>query len=544
MSDSSFIHDIIVQDNEAGTYGNRVQTRFPPEPNGYLHIGHAKSICLNFSLASAFNGICNLRFDDTNPVKEDTEYVEGIKRDIHWLGFDWQAEYYASSYFDQLYAYAVQLIKAGLAYVDDLSAEEMREYRGTLTEPGKDSPYRDRSVEENLRLFTEMKEGKYRDGEKVLRAKIDMASPNLNMRDPAMYRILHKAHHKTGDTWCIYPMYDYAHPVSDAIEGVTHSVCTLEFEAHRPVYEWFVHHLDFAEPPKQIEFARLNLTGTVMSKRYLKRLVDEGLVDGWDDPRMPTICGLRRRGYTPGAIREFCSRIGVSKANSLVDYAMLESCVRDELNQTAMRVMAVMDPLKVTITNMPDDEMLDIELENNPNDEGAGKRTVPLTRTIYIEKTDFMIDPPGKYHRLKLGGEVRLKGAFIIQCNDYVTDDKGEVTEVLCTYDPATRSGNCDRKVKGTIHWVSEDYAYTATVRQYGPLLLEGEGDLEERLNRNSVTVYDNVKVEKALATSQDGDRFQFMRTGYFVRDRKNKGLNFNQIVGLRDTWAKMNKKG
>lgn len=542
MIADNFITDIIDEDNKTGVYDSRVQTRFPPEPNGYLHIGHAKSIVLNFSLAKRYGGICNLRFDDTNPIKEDTEYVDAIKEDISWLGFSWENLYYASDYFDKLYEYAVSLIKDGLAYVCDLTAEELKEYRGTLTEPGKNSPYRDRSVSENLQLFEDMKNGKYKDGEKVLRAKIDMAHPNMNMRDPAMYRIMHKEHHKTGNKWCIYPMYDYAHPVSDAIEGVTHSVCTLEFEAHRPVYEWFVNHLDFLAPPKQMEFARLNLTGTIMSKRYLKQLVDSNLVDGWDDPRMPTICGIRRRGFTPESIRDFCGRIGVAKANSEVDYAMLESCLRDDLGEKAPRAMAVINPLKVVITNMPEDELFEIELENNPNDESAGTRTLELTRELYIEKTDFEIDPPKKFHRLKPGGEVRLKGAYIIKCEDYKTDENGEVVEVYCTYDPATRSGECERKVKGTIHWLPCDYCYNAVVNEYSSLLLEGEGDLLSRINKDSLTVHNNVKVEKGLALSKGGDRFQFMRHGYFVRDTKNGGLVFNKIVGLRDTWAKMNK--
>lgn len=542
MIADNFITDIIDEDNKTRKYDARVQTRFPPEPNGYLHIGHAKSIVLNFSLAQRYGGVCNLRFDDTNPVKEDTEYVDAIKEDINWLGFQWDNIYYASDYFEKLYEYAVVLIKKGLAFVCDLSAEELREYRGTLTEPGKNSPYRDRSVEENLALFQDMRDGKYKDGEKVLRAKIDMAHPNLNMRDPAMYRILHREHHRTGDKWCIYPMYDYAHPVSDAIEGVTHSVCTLEFEAHRPVYEWFVNHLDFTMPPQQIEFARLNLTGTIMSKRYLKQLVDTEVVDGWDDPRMPTICGIRRRGYTPEAIRDFCGRIGVSKANSEVDYAMLESCLRDDLGQRAPRAMAVLNPLKVIITNMADDDLFEIELENNPNDESAGSRTVELTREVYIEKTDFEIDPPKKFHRLKPGGEVRLKGAYIIKCEDYKTDEDGNVIEVYCTYDPATRSGECDRKVKGTIHWLSADYCYNATVKEYSSLLLDGDGDYMDRINKDSVTTYPDVKVEKGLALSSDGDKFQFMRHGYFVRDNKHGGLVFNKIAGLRDTWAKMNK--
>ncbi|MBQ9624558.1 MAG: glutamine--tRNA ligase/YqeY domain fusion protein, partial [Clostridia bacterium] len=427
MIADNFITDIIDNDNETGYYDSRVQTRFPPEPNGYLHIGHAKSMTLNFSLAQRYNGICNLRFDDTNPAKEETEYADAIKEDIEWLGFKWANLYYASDYFDKLYEYAVDLIKQGLAYVCDLTPEEMKEYRGTLTEPGKNSPYRDRNVEENLQLFEEMKAGKYKDGEKVLRAKVDMAHPNMNMRDPAMYRILHKEHHRTGNKWCIYPMYDYAHPVSDAIEGVTHSVCTLEFEAHRPIYEWFVNHLDFKTPPKQIEFARLNLTGTIMSKRYLKQLVDSGVTAGWDDPRMPTICGLRRRGYTPEAIREFCARIGIAKANSEVDYAMLESCLRDDLGERANRAMAVLEPIKVIITNMEDDFLEEIELENNPNDEGAGKRILEFTKELYIERGDFEIDPPKKFHRLKPEGEVRLKGAYIIKCEDYKTDENGNV---------------------------------------------------------------------------------------------------------------------
>lgn len=542
MIADNFITDIIDEDNKTRAYDARVQTRFPPEPNGYLHIGHAKSIVLNFSLAQKYGGVCNLRFDDTNPVKEDTEYVDAIKQDIEWLGFKWENLYYASDYFDKLYEYAVLLIKKGLAFVCDLSADELREYRGTLTEPGKNSPYRDRTIEENLQLFSQMKEGKYEDGEKVLRAKIDMAHPNMNMRDPAMYRIMHKEHHRTGNKWCIYPMYDYAHPVSDSIEGVTHSCCTLEFEAHRPVYEWFVNHLDFLAPPKQIEFARLNLTGTIMSKRYLKQLVDNNIVDGWDDPRMPTICGIRRRGYTPESIRDFCGRIGVSKSNSEVDYAMLESCLRDDLGAKAPRAMAVIDPIKVIITNMEDDDMFDIELENNPNDESSGNRIVELTRELYIERGDFEIDPPKKFHRLKPGGEVRLKGAYIIECQDYKIDDNGKVVEVYCTYDPNTKSGECDRKVKGTIHWVSADYCYNAKVYEYDSLLLDKEGDYMERINGDSVKEYLDVKVEKGLAFSKNGDKFQFMRQGYYVRDTKHEGLVFNKIVGLKDTWAKLKK--
>lgn len=543
MSENNFIWDIVEQDLKNEKYSRTIQTRFPPEPNGYLHIGHAKAIWMDFTTAKKFGGICNLRFDDTNPQKEEQEYADAIKRDLNWLGYQWNQIYHASDYFGELYNYAIELIKKGLAYVDDQSADEIRENRGTLTEPGKNSPYRNRTEKENLVFFEGMKNGEYEEGEKVLRAKIDMSSPNINMRDPVMYRILKKAHDRTGDTWNIYPMYDYAHPMSDAIEQVTHSLCTLEFEDHRPVYEWFLEHTNFNEPPQQIEFARLNLTGTIMSKRYLKQLVDEGLVESWDDPRMPTISGFRRRGYTPASIRRFCEEIGVSKANSVVDMGMLEAFIRDDLNQNAPRAMAVMDPLKLTITNIAEGETIDIEIENNPNDESAGSRIVPLTRDVFIEKGDFMVQPPNKkYHRLKPEGEVRLKGAYIIKCEDYKTDENGEVIEVLCTYDPQTKSGECDRKVKGTIHWVSEQGSTTGIVREYEPMLLDGEGDFMQRFNKDSVIIHENVKLEKMLSESKPEQQFQFMRTGYFVRDNKEDGLVFNKIVGLKDTWAKINK--
>lgn len=526
---SNFIQDIIDEDNRTNRYGGRVHTRFPPEPNGYLHIGHAKSICLNFGIAEQNGGLCNLRFDDTNPSKEDTEYVESIKADVKWLGFDWEDRlYYASDYFDKMFEYAVKLIKMGKAYVCDLSADEIREYRGTLTEPGKESPYRNRSVEENLDLFMRMKNGEFEEGSRVLRAKIDMASPNLNMRDPVIYRIIKASHHRSGDKWCIYPMYDFAHPISDSLEGITHSICTLEFEDHRPLYNWVLETLDMECKTRQIEFARLNLTYTVMSKRKLLRLVQEGHVRGWDDPRMPTISGLRRRGYTPSAIRNFCARIGVAKSNSTVDISLLEHCIREELNQKAQRVMAVLRPLKLVIDNYPEGMVEEFEVENNPEDPNAGTRKVPFSKVLYIEKDDFCENPPKKYFRLAPGQEVRLKGAYIVKCVDVVKDDKtGEITEVHCTYDPQSRGGNASdgRKVKGTIHWVSAAHAIDAEVRLYDHLFsvpnpgADENVDFIEQLNPNSLEVLKSCKLEPSLAGAKPGDAFQFLRLGYFCVD-------------------------
>ncbi|NLN42047.1 MAG: glutamine--tRNA ligase/YqeY domain fusion protein [Clostridiales bacterium] len=539
---SNFIHDIIDKHLEEGVY-DRVHTRFPPEPNGYLHIGHAKSICLNFGTAAKYNGLCNLRFDDTNPAKEDVEYIESIKEDVKWLGFDWEDRlYFASDYFDKMYEYAVLLIKKGKAYVDDLSPEEIREYRGTLTEPGKNSPYRDRSVEENLELFERMKAGEFEEGSKVLRAKIDMASPNMNMRDPVIYRIAYIPHHRTGDKWCIYPMYDYAHPISDALENITHSLCTLEFEDHRPLYEWVLKEIGlFPNPPVQIEFARLELTNTVMSKRKLRVLVEEGKVDGWDDPRMPTISGLRRRGYTPSSIRDFAERVGIAKTNSVVDVALLEHCIREELNQTAPRVMGVIDPLKLVITNYPEDKVEYLEVNNNPQDPTAGTREVPFSRVLYIEKEDFMENPPKKFFRLSPGKEVRLRNAYIIRCDDVVKDpETGEVIEVHCTYDPDTKSGSgsANRKVKGTLHWVSAQHAVPATIRLYDYLFVENEeGEME--YNPDSIKVMQGY-VEPSLKGVETGKRFQFIRKGYFFTDIKDStpdNLVFNEIVSLKSSY-------
>lgn len=549
---SNFIQNIVDEDLKEGKYSEGIHTRFPPEPNGYLHIGHAKSICLNFGLARQNNGVCNLRFDDTNPTKEDVEYVDSIQEDVKWLGFDWEdRKFYASDYFDKIFAYTIELIKAGKAYVCDLSAQQMREFRGTLTEPGKESPYRNRSVEENLDLFMRMKNGEFADGSHVLRAKIDMGSPNMNMRDPVIYRISHAAHHRIGEAWCIYPMYDYAHPISDALEGITHSICTLEFEDHRPLYDWTLEALGFdaAARPRQIEFARLNLTNTVMSKRKLRLLVEGGYVNGWDDPRMPTISGLRRRGYTPEAIRDFCERIGVAKSNSLVDIAMLEHCIREDLNERADRVMAVLRPLKVVLTNYPEDRVEYMEAENHPG--SPAKRFVPFTRELYIEQEDFMMDAPKKFFRLKPGGEVRLKHAYIIKCEEVVQDDAGNVIELRCTYDETTKSGSrqeAGRKVKGTLHWVSADHALKAQVRLYDYLLEEGGGeeseDFIESLNKNSLEVIEDCLVEPSVAWAAPGTRYQFLRQGYFCVDKDSvKGsLVFNRIVGLRDSWAKANK--
>ena len=541
MAPKNFIEEFIEQDIEQKGLAH-IQTRFPPEPNGYLHIGHAKALFIDFSMAEKFGGKCNLRFDDTNPTKEDVEYVDAIKYDIHWLGFDWDKLRFGSEYFDTCYELAVKLIKKGVAYVDDLTKDEMREYRGTLTEPGKNSPWRERSVEENLDLFTRMKNGEFPDGSRTLRAKIDMASPNINMRDPALYRILHIPHHQTGDKWCIYPMYDFAHPIQDAIEGVTHSLCSLEYEAHRPLYDWVVEQCEFEHKPRQIEFARLNLTNTIMSKRYLRRLVEEGHVSGWDDPRMPTLCGLRRRGYTPESIKDFLTRAGVAKADSVVDTAMLEHCLREDLNAHAYRMMAVLDPIKVVIENWPEGKFEEIEIENLPGSPEAGTRTVRFGRELYIEREDFSYDPPKKYFRLKPEGEVRLKGAYIVKCERWETDENGLVTTVYCTYDPATKSGECERKVKGTLHWLNAADAVPAEFRLYEPLMEdageEDERDFIERLNPNSISVKRGF-VEPALAGAEPGERFQFMRVGYFCADLDHKPETpvFNRAVGLKDSF-------
>lgn len=554
----NFIQDIIAEDLKEGKYGGRVQTRFPPEPNGYLHIGHAKSICLNFGLAQANGGLCNLRFDDTNPTKEDVEYVESIKEDVRWLGFDWDDRcYYASDYFEELYEFAIQLIKAGKAYVCDLSPEEIKEYRGTLTEPGKESPYRNRSVEENLDLFRRMRAGEFPNGSRTLRAKIDMASPNLNMRDPVLYRIIHAPHHRTGDKWCIYPTYDFAHPLSDAIEQITHSICTLEFADHRPLYDWLIENVDFSKygpvKPTQIEFARLNLTHTVMSKRKLRQLVERGYVSGWDDPRMPTISGLRRRGYTPEAIRDFCDRIGVAKRNSVVDIALLEHCVREDLNKRAPRVMAVLRPLRVVIDNYPDDHVEWLEAENNPENPETGTRRVPFSRVIYIEQDDFMENPPKKFYRLAPGREVRLKNAYIIRCDRVVKDEHtGQVTELHCTYDPDTKSGSpgANRKVKVTLHWVSAAHAIPAEVRLYDYLFLSENPDEREDfmsdLNPNSLERLESCMVEPSVAGASPGTRYQFLRQGYFCADPDStpEKLVFNRIVTLKDEWARVAGSG
>jgi glutaminyl-tRNA synthetase len=554
---ANFIQVIIDQDKKTNKYGDRVHLRFPPEPNGYLHIGHAKSICLNFGIAAQNGGLCNLRFDDTNPSKEDVEYIDSIIKDVRWLGFDWEDRlFYASDYFEKMYDYAVRLIRAGEAYVCDLSPEEIRKYRGTFQEPGKESPYRHRSMEENLDLFQRMRAGEFADGSRVLRAKIDMTSPNLNMRDPILYRILRATHHRTGDQWCIYPLYDYAHPLEDYYEGITHSICTLEFEDHRPLYDWVLNALDLPNPPRQIEFARLNLTNTVMSKRKLRKLVEEGYVAGWDDPRMPTISGLRRRGYTPESIRNFCDRIGISKTNSVVDIRFLEHCIREDLNLRAPRVMAVLHPLKLVISNYPEDMVEEMKAENNPEDPDAGSRKVPFSRILYIEREDFCVDPPKKYFRLAPDFEVRLKNAFIIKCEGFVRDEKtGEIKEVHCTYDPETRSGRpaSQRKVKGTLHWVSAAHALKAEVRLYDYLMLdqteggeedEGDEDFVKQLNPNPLEVLSDCLVEPSLAGAAQGSRYQFMRQGYFYVDPDSlpDKLVFNLIVSLRDTWGKILK--
>ncbi len=552
----NFIENEIERDRAKPTWGQRsVHTRFPPEPNGYLHIGHAKSICLNFGLAQRYGGKCNLRFDDTNPAKEEQEYVDSIMEDVRWLGFQWDGLYYASDYFDQLYLWAEQLIQAGKAFVCDLSAEEMRTYRGTLTEPGKNSPYRNRTVEENLQLFRDMRAGKYPDGSRTLRAKVDMASPNLNLRDPVMYRILRAHHHRTGDKWLIYPMYDWAHGQSDSLESITHSICTLEFENHRPLYDWFCENLSIYHP-RQIEFARLNLTYTVMSKRKLLQLVQEKYVSSWDDPRMPTISGLRRRGYTPESIRNFCERIGVAKFNSLIDVTVLENSIREHLNAIAPRVMAVLRPIKVVLTNYPEGQVEHLEAVNNPEDAAAGTRKIPFTRELYIEEEDFREDAPSKYYRLKPGGEVRLRYAYIIKCEKVIKDPTtGQILELHCTYDPQTRSGSdtSNRKVKGTIHWVPAQHAIEAEVRLYDRLFTTDEPDAAEAgktfldyLNPNSLEVV-RAKVEPCLKEAAAGDRYQFERLGYYCVDTKESkpGMPvFNRTVTLRDTWAKLEARG
>lgn len=548
---SNFIHDIIDEDLAEGRV-EKIHTRFPPEPNGYLHIGSAKAIWINAGTAQKYGGLFNLRFDDTNPVREDDEYVKSIEEDLRWLGAEPTGGiYYGSDYFDKCYEFAIKLIKEGKAYVDDLSADEMREYRGTLTEPGKESPYRNRSVEENLDLFERMKNGEFPDGSHTLRAKIDMASPNMNLRDPAIYRIVHAHHHRQGDKWCIYPLYDYAHPIQDALEGITHSLCSIEFENHRPLYDWVINNVGFEHKPHQYEFARLNVTHTVMSKRYLRELVETKKVDGWDDPRMPTISGLRRRGYTPSAINEFVKKAGVAKAYSIVDIGLLEHCIRDELNTNAQRRVAVLRPVKVVITNYPEDKEEYFELPNIPKNDEAGVRKVPFTRELYIDADDFAEVPPPKFFRMKPDGEVRLMGAYIVKCNEVIKDSEGNIVELHCTADLETGNGNPvdGRKIKGTIHWVSAKYAIDATVRLYDYLFtLENVNDVPEGtnyldyLNPNSLTELTGCKLEPALADAKVGDKFQFVRTGYFCKDSKDEGV-FNQIVGLKDSWAKEAKK-
>lgn len=545
LTPKNFIEEFIQQDiQEKGL--SHIQTRFPPEPNGYLHIGHAKALFIDFSMAEKFGGSCNLRFDDTNPTKEDEEFVDAIQEDIRWMGFHWDHVFFGSDYFDTCYELAVKLIKKGVAYVCDLSKDEMREYRGTLTEPGRNSPWRDRSVEENLDLFERMKNGEFPDGSRTLRAKIDMASPNMNMRDPAMYRIIHMRHHHTGDKWCIYPMYDFAHPIQDAIEGVTHSLCSLEYEDHRPLYDWVVEQCEFEHKPRQIEFARLNLTNTMMSKRYLRRLVEERHVAGWDDPRMPTLCGLRRRGYTAESIRDFLTRVGVAKADSVVETAMLEHCVREDLNAHAHRMIAVLDPIRLVVENWPEGKTEAVAMENLPSDPAAGSRTLTFGRELYIQREDFSYDPPKKYFRLKPDGEVRLKGAYIVKCTRYETDEAGNVTTVYCTYDPESHSGEGQRKVKGTLHWLSKEDAVPAEFRLYEDLLLpetpeNAQLDFTQRLNPDSM-VRKQGFVEPALAACAPGCRYQFMRVGYFCSDLDHTPAApvFNRIVGLKDSF-KMN---
>lgn len=551
---SNFIRDIIENDQKTNKNGGRVVTRFPPEPNGYLHIGHAKSICLNFGLARDYKGICHLRMDDTNPIKEDMEYVDAIMADVRWLGFDWADKmFFAADYYERLYGFAVDLIKLGKAFVCELTPDQMREYRGTLTQPGKESPFRNRAVEENLDLFDRMRKGEFPDGSRTLRAKIDMASSNINMRDPVIYRILRTTHHRTGDKWCIYPMYDFAHPLSDMIEGITHSVCTLEFEDHRPLYDWFLDALRTPCHPQQIEFARLNLTYTVMSKRRLLTLVKDNMVNGWDDPRMPTIAGLRRRGFTPESIRDFCDRIGVAKANSTVDYALLEHCVRDDLNKRALRVMAVQRPLKLVIENYPQGQTEMVEVANNPEDPSAGKRQVPFSGVLYIEQEDFQENPPKGFYRLSPGKEVRLKGAYYVTCQSVVKNAAGNVTEIRCTYDPASRGGQTadGRKVKGTSHWVSAAHAVKAEIRLYDQLFsvpnpgADENVDWHTELNPKSLEVLNECFVEPSLANAVSGTHYQFERVGYYCVDKDSKpGVPvFNRIVTLRDSWAKEQKK-
>jgi glutaminyl-tRNA synthetase len=550
---SNFIRDIINDDLKTNKHNQKVHTRFPPEPNGYLHIGHAKSICLNFGIAKDYNGLCNLRFDDTNPTKEDVEYVDSIEEDVRWLGFNWEDRmYYASDYFDKLYEFAVQLITEGKAYVDSSTADETKDMRGTPTESGTESPNRNRTVEENLKLFTGMKNGEFEDGAHILRAKIDMTSPNMHMRDPVMYRIKRATHHRTGDKWCIYPMYDYAHPISDWIEGITHSICTLEFEIHRPLYDWFLTELHLENRPQQIEFARLNLSYTVMSKRKLLELVEEGYVNGWDDPRMPTISGLRRRGYTPESIRSFSEKIGVAKRDGMIDVALLEHTIREDLNIRAPRVMAVLKPLKIIITNYPEGKTEELEAINNPEDPSMGTRVLPFSKEIYIEQDDFREDPPKKFYRLFPGNEVRLRYAYIIKCNEVIKNDRGEVIELRCTYDPETKSGSgSTRRVKGTIHWVSASNAIRGEVRLYDRFFIsedplsDKEKDFKELINPNSLEVLNDCLLEPYLAEVKPGDKFQFERQGYFCVDplsTKDK-IVFNRTVPLRDSWAKIEKK-
>ncbi len=552
---SDFIRDLVAADLSAGKNEGRVCTRFPPEPNGYLHIGHAKSICLNFGIAQQFNGLCNLRFDDTNPTKEEVEYVESIMADVRWLGFDWGARlFYASDYFEQMYEYALHLVREGKAFVCDLTADQVRDYRGTLTEPGRESPYRNRSLAENLDLLQRMRDGEFPDGTRTLRAKIDMASPNINMRDPVLYRILHAEHHRTGDKWCLYPMYDYAHPISDALEGITHSICTLEFEDHRPLYDWTLDNLSVPCHPQQIEFARLNLSYTVMSKRKLLKLVNEGHVAGWDDPRMPTLAGMRRRGYPAAAIRNFCERIGVGRRENLVDLALLEYCVREDLNRRAPRVLGVLRPLKVVLVNYPEGQVEELEAVNNPEDPAAGSRKVPFSRVLYLEREDFLEEPPKKFYRLAPGREVRLRYAYFIKCVEVVKDAAGEVVELHCTYDPETRGGYAPdgRQVKATLHWVSASHAVPAEVRLYDRLFTrpepgsEHEGDFLADINPNSLEVLSSCRLEPSLAEAAPGSFYQLERQGYFCADLKDSApgaLVFNRTVSLKDPWAKLQQQ-
>ena len=556
---TNFIEEFIEEDLAAGRF-DHIKTRFPPEPNGFLHIGHTKAFCIDFQIAEKFGGTCNLRFDDTNPTKEKTAFVEGIQKDIEWLGFSWDKLFFASDFFDRLYEIAVDLIKKGVAYVDDQSAEQMRETRGTLTKPGTDSPFRERSISENLDLFERMKNGEFEDGARVLRAKIDMASPNVLMRDPTIYRILRAHHHRTGDKWCIYPMYDFQHPIQDAIEGITHSLCSLEYEIHRPLYDWMVQHAGFAQPPRQIEFARLNITRTIMSKRYLRRLVEENYVTGWDDPRMPTLVAMRRRGYTPEAIKSFIGKVGVAKADSEVDGALLEHCVRDALADVAPRAMAVLDPLKLVLTNWPEDKIDELPIENHPEHPEMGTRTVHFGKTLFIEREDFMENPPGKFFRLKPGGEVRLKGAYIIKCEQLIKDDQGIVTEVLCSVDLDSRSGSegANRKVKGTLHWLSKVDARPIEVRLYEPILNDeapliasddesesSSKDFISRLNPDSLKILSGALAEPFIANAGAGDKFQFLRMGYFCKDIDSTPELpvFNRTVPLKDSWAKQAKR-